>query len=68
MTLHKNKDEVCPHMQELLSCHADSKLTGIPLWYTRLHLSHCADCTKALEELHETIGVLRMASPSKVIK
>jgi hypothetical protein len=61
MTFHKDKDEVCPHMKELLSACADGSLKGIPLWYTRFHTATCVPCAKALAELQENITQLRTA-------
>ena len=49
----------CKKIQPLLSEYVDGTLAGDSAWGVKLHLSSCAVCARAAEELSATVSLLR---------
>lgn len=59
----------CHHMEHAVSAISDGSLTGIALWYTRLHVAGCRQCSNALtafQTLRKRLGDMHNASDSTV--
>lgn len=54
MSLHKVEgDDIkpCKHMENLVSCRVDDKLTGVAKIYTDWHISQCPKCQAGMQTL-----------------
>lgn len=59
----------CHHMEQAVSALSDGSLTGVALWYTRLHVAGCKQCSQALtafQGLRTRLSQMHNASDSTV--